>query len=80
MDELIEQAAQVVYCLRAGEVSYAYRLYPTLLNMLVAELDMQQLTVLKPLLTEMLKAQEEQNTVWLADLIEYILLERMADS
>jgi len=79
MNELREQAAKIVYCLRKGEVAYAYSLYPAFLTALSSELDEQQLTALSPLLTEMLKAQEQQNTVWLADLIQYIQLEKLSE-
>jgi len=77
MSGLKKQAEEIVYCLRTGEVAYAYHLYPAFLNDLVSYLPEAKMLSLSPLLSEMLKAQSTQNTVWMADLIEYILADSL---
>ena len=78
MSNLKMQAEEIVNCLRIGEIAYAYHLYPAFLSDLTATLSQEQMLSLHPLLNEMLKAQSEQNSVWLADLIEYMLFEQLS--
>ncbi|MBR9883898.1 MAG: hypothetical protein GYB21_09655 [Oceanospirillales bacterium] len=74
MTDLIESANRIFEDLASGEVALAYDRYPTFINAFVSTLDSDTLTAFQPLLGEMLRAQEMQNTVWLADLIRYVLI------
>ena len=74
MSKLKKQAKEVVHCLRVGEVAYAYHLYPLFIDNLISCMIEDKIVSLQPLLNEMLKAQEQRNSVWLADLIENVLL------
>lgn len=76
-EELNRLALEIVYKLRVGEVAYAFSLYPGLISGLLAILDVNDREAFGPLFAEMLKAQEHSNVVWLADLIEYVLLDSL---
>ncbi|WP_151702627.1 hypothetical protein [Nitrincola alkalilacustris] len=77
MSDLKRQVEDIVYYLRTGEVAYAYHLYPAFLASLISALSDEQMLSIHPLLNEMLTAQAQQNSVWLADLLEYMLFEQL---
>ena len=72
---LVKEASEIVLKLRKGEVPYAMSLYHSWLNNLFSEINSDHVESFLPLFEEMLKAQEARNYVWLADLIEYILID-----
>lgn len=79
MKVLVEQAEKIFEALSTGEVALAFDLYPSFIEVLLGRLDEQSLIALEPLLSEMLKAQEQGNVVWLTDLIGYLLIPRLED-
>ena len=74
-----EQAKEIVYRIRIGEVAYAYSLYPVFIDALLKIIDDRHVNAFAPLLNEMLHAQEQNNIVWLADLIEFVLMDSLKD-
>ncbi len=79
MRELEHLASEIVRLLRIGEEASAYGLYPEFIDALVRELEPEGLQRLEALIGAMLAAQEARNTVWLADLIQHVLLPSLTD-
>ena len=75
MSDLKSIILDIVYYLHVGEVAYAYSLYPTFIDLFVEQADDKCLNQVSPIFQEMLQAQEKNDTVKLADLLEYVLME-----
>lgn len=73
-NKLIYCAIRIAFFLRVGEVNYAYSLYPEFISLLQSMLKEDEVIRVERLLQEMLVSQENNNTVWLADLVEYTLV------
>ncbi|GGC07666.1 hypothetical protein GCM10011352_37440 [Marinobacterium zhoushanense] len=74
MRNLIEQADAIFESLVSGQIAKGFELYPDFIDAFINTLTDSEILSFQPLLQEMLKAQEEKNVVWLADLIAYLLI------
>ncbi|WP_409523831.1 hypothetical protein [Nitrincola sp. MINF-07-Sa-05] len=72
--KLVSDALEIAYFLRVGEVNYAYGLCPDFIDCLEMDLAEKQKLKIENVLQAMLMAQKNNNTVWFADLIEYMLV------
>lgn len=74
LDGLRHVIGETVVAIHLSEYAFANELYVSLTEQLQGVLSQLDPQWLSAVLTEMLKAQQQQNYVWLADLLQFVLL------